>query len=318
MHWIKLLLMIIFAGYSPVMAQSGLSGYFTMNYRHMRIEYPSSEEARALLVYRTLEKYDGQMREFYGVGGELSLQIILPGTPAEFEMLAGKLPRWSAAVFIPQQWRIVIKRPEWTENGFRLREELLHELSHAYFQKKFDGVKLPLWFNEGLAQFLSGKRISLQDGVAISNALFTKRFVPLADIDSLMQFSAARARLAYIESLSAVLYLNNEYLRTPDRWRAFLDVVRKEGLEVGFRRYLGMDSIDFKLKWFRWLQKKYRWFIVLNLENLIWVAMVLVLFGALYAIRYRNRRILQQWEKHETFSDALNQHPEIPSNSGEE
>ncbi len=303
MNWLIRLIFIIlisfFSGYGQDVAN-----YLSMRYGSVVIRYPPEEENRAMQVVAILKSEEGRICRFFGMKKELALQIYLPVSREAFVRIAGEgVPDWSAALFITSRNLIVMKRPEWVSSGFRLREELLHELTHACFYRYFSNRRLPLWFNEGLAQFLSGRRLQLPDGVRLSNALWARKIIPLRDVDSLMQFSAVRARLAYLESLSAVEFLNRRYLTTPQHWQGFLRRAKEEGMDAAMQQYLHMDSIDFEWRWFRWLQKEYRWFILFNLENLIWVAMILVLIGALYAIRYRNRKILKQWELQEQWED---------------
>jgi hypothetical protein len=281
------------------------------------IRYALSEEKRALQVVAILKSGEPRIRQFYGMTEQVPLQIYLPHSRSEFDRLTGGgLPDWAAAVFLASRNAIVLKRPEWVASGYRLREELLHELSHAYFHRMFPEQKPPLWFNEGLAQFLSGKRITLQDGVVLANAILARKIIPLTDVDSLLQFSAVRARLAYLESLSAVEFIGNHYLVNKG-WPLFLHEIQQHGFPAALQRVLGMDTIDFEWRWYRWLQKKYRWFVLFNLENLIWVAMVVVLAGAMYAVRYRNRKILQQWEWQEQQED-WSYFEQNPENSGDE
>ncbi|MFZ0390437.1 MAG: hypothetical protein WAN36_08250, partial [Calditrichia bacterium] len=193
----------------------------------------------------------------------------------------------------------VIRPPDIRTAESNLEESLSHELSHLYFNEKFGREYLPLWFNEGLAEKLSGERLGIQQGIILSNALWARKIIALSHIDSLLQFSGHRASLAYLQSFSAVLFLENRYLGGQKSWQEFLTAVRQTGWETALNRFTGMDEIDFEIKWYRWLKEKYRWFIIFNAENLIWIAMVIVLAGALYAVRYRNRQILENWEKEE-------------------
>ena len=48
---------------------------------------------------------------------------------------------------------------------------------------------------------------TLPEGVIIANAIFTRKIIPLMHIDSLMLFNSGRARLAYLQSLTAIQFL---------------------------------------------------------------------------------------------------------------
>ena len=257
-----------------------------------------------MTVLNTLKDAVPRMEHFYGLKVRKPVSVYLPVSRQEFRRLTGGgLPTWSGAVYISTQNAVVIKKPEWVKGRFELRKEFLHELSHVYFNAFFRGRRVPLWLNEGLAEFLSGEAVGIPEGVMLGNALWAKKIIPLSHLDSLMTFSASRARLAYLESLSAVIFLRNHYLTTEAEWQMFFRQIAAQGLEEAIRRQTGMDFIDFELSWYRWLQKKYRWFVVFNLENFIWLALILVLIGALYALRYRNRKILSRWEREELSED---------------
>jgi hypothetical protein len=83
-------------------------------------------------------------------------------------------------------------------------------------------------------------------------------------------------------------------------WAKYFDIIYADGFAQALQEVTGQDLIDFEIKWYRAVKDKYQWFIIFNWENLIWLAMVLVLMAAMYAIRYRNRRVLLKWEKEES------------------
>ncbi|MEJ2051879.1 MAG: hypothetical protein P8Y60_18970, partial [Calditrichota bacterium] len=125
------------------------------------------------------------------------------------------------------------------------------------------------------------------------------KIIPLTNIDSLLSFSPGRAQLAYAQSLSSVLYLKGLLKNSGSDWQEFLASVEEYGFPSALDRDIKMDSIDFEVRWYQWLKHKYQWFVVFNLENLIWFGLAVILIGALYAVRYRNRKILRQWEDEE-------------------
>ncbi|MEJ2635423.1 MAG: peptidase MA family metallohydrolase [Calditrichia bacterium] len=300
MNWYKVFLIYIFVGLLSSGNASADSGKVELRHENFKVVYAREDEYRALNIIKELQKHSPVCQNFFGAELQGLITIYLPSSKAEFTYLAGqKLPDWSAAVYVSSMKRIVLKRPEWTLTDTPLEKDLAHELSHVYLDERLGAQKVPLWFNEGIAEYLSGQRINIAEGVTLSNALFTKRITQLASIDSLLSFPASRARLAYLQSLSVILFLNSRYLQNQASWNRFMEAISAGTFDAALQNLTGMDKIDFEIKWYRWLQEKYRWFVIFNLENLIWVAMVVVLIGALYAIRYRNRRRLEQWEQEE-------------------
>ena len=182
----------------------------------------------------------------------------------------------------------------------------MHELSHLYLHKKFGENNIPLWYNEGLAEYLSVGSISLHSGLVLSNAIWAKSILPFNRIDSLLFFSKHKADLAYVQSLSAVLFL---FDRLGDRESVdlFHQTILEKGWVHAFQQNMKMDQIDFEVAWYRYAEDKYRWLFILNAENLIWVVLLLVLIVGMYWIRYRNKKILKKWEYEEQihgFDDA--------------
>jgi hypothetical protein len=271
-----------------------------VKHRNFLIRYELSDENRALEVVKILKKTVPEIQDFYSIDFKGRVTIVLAGSAAEFNRLTyQELPSWSAAVFVPKLMQIVIREPTFIHTADQLQKEIAHELSHLYFSLRFPRENLPLWFNEGLAEYLSGEEIDLHRGVIIANAIFTKKIIPLTNVDSLLSFSPGKAQLAYAQSLSSVFYLKDLLKNSGSDWQEFLTTVEEYGFPSALNRNIKMDSIDFEVRWYKWLKHKYQWFIVFNLENLIWFGLAVILIGALYAVRYRNRKILRQWEDEE-------------------
>ncbi len=276
------------------------------HYQNYLFQFSPRHERIAWEILQAVKKNDPRLQQFYGIVLTNPVRIRLVDSEETFSKELGTvLPGWVAAVYQPHRNRILIKPNGEGKSLSDLKKDVLHELSHAYFQEKFKGRKMPLWFNEGLAEYLAGKRINLRDGLVLSNALFAKKIVPLAKIDSLLTFSYAKARLGYLESLSAILFLENTFIKAKTNWSWFLNRITRVGFAPALRELTGLDTIDFEVKWYRWLHKRYRWLVILNLENLIWLLMIIILVGSLYAIRYRNRKVLAQWELQEQLEPEI-------------
>ncbi len=263
------------------------------------ILYRLNEEENALKVASALQTVVPRMEQFYGISVPAGLRIVIVSDERMFYQRVGRvLPQWVGAVFIPSRRMILVKSPRWKGTLFDMHKSLVHELSHAFFATKFrDGV-LPLWFNEGLAELISEGGISMEAGIELAKAIWFKQLIPLADVDSLFRFSAGRARLAYIQSLSAVIFLR-EKLPREAQWEAFLRSVERKGLDAALKEWLNWDRIDFEIKWYKWLRHKYRWFILLNFDYFIWLFLVLMFLLAFVRRYYQNRKRLRRWEQEE-------------------
>ncbi len=277
------------------------SNRIEVKYENCTIIYTVQDENYAMIALDVLKENLGKYERFYDLRMERRISVILPATQMDYkQLIPGNIPSWSNALFIPHSFQIIIKKPDWYTGGHEFTKSLSHELSHAFFHEKFTEQSIPLWFNEGLAEYMSGEKINVSDGVIIANAIFTKNVSKLRDIDEMLVFSEARARLAYLQSYTAVLFLEDNLRSAKMEWADFFKLVNSHGFDRAIGILMNMDIIDFEIKWYKWLKSKYRWFIIFNWENAIWVIMGIILIGAMYAIRYRNRKILMKWDIEES------------------
>jgi hypothetical protein len=283
-----------------------------IQYKNFKISYSVDNEPYVQRLLSVLDTITDRYQSFYGIEPKGVFSIEFPASPLEYLRTVGKsLPDWSNGVYIPGERRLVLKKPEWYFSAGTFEQVLAHEMSHLYYDARFKNVNTPLWFNEGLAEYLSGQSIGIPEGLALSNALFSGKLIPLMDIDSLLLFNEGRARLAYLESLVAIRFLESLLVSRKVTWSEFFNHIEEADFENSLKQFTGLDLIDFQLRWYRWLEEKYKWFIFLNWENLIWLFIIIVLIGALYAIKYRNKKILESWELDEDLLEI----PEEPLES---
>jgi len=159
--------------------------------------------------------------------------------------------------------------------------------------------------NEGLAQYFSEKEISLNDKVSLANALAAKKIMQLDALDSLFLFYPQKARLAYIQSLSAVHFFLQEH-DLGKLQQLIRNLGKHRSVNDAFKATLGYDFIDFELYWYEDLNAKYRWLIWMNFDNLLWIMIVLLAILAIIAVRYRNRKKMTKWGEEELESGGLN------------
>lgn len=276
--------------------------YEMLRHGDFSIRYKIDNEKLALQVITLLNDHLAPLENFYRTQIDQPVTIMIIDRNDELHrFVTGNLPEWTGAVYLREKNTILLKNPSsWQNPEISFRRDLLHELSHAFFQAKFGSADIPLWYNEGLAEYLSGRSVNLQSGLVLSNAIWAKTIIPLDAIDSVLTFSRARAKLAYAQSLSSVLFLKTLLQENDLNWDQFHHEVIERGWDSAFESSLSMDQIDFEIAWYRHIEDKYRWLFILNLENLIWVALLLVLILGMYFIRYRNKKILQKWEIEES------------------
>ncbi len=275
-----------------------------IRYDNFIIRYDSNDERSAKFLWKTLQKVHPSLQEFFHLKLQQRIVIYWPARQTDFQnIIPTQLPDWVQGVYLPQQKKIVLRRTAGMNPSDDLSRVMTHELTHLYLHQLLGDIPIPTWFNEGFAEYLSGKEINISEGVILANAIFSGQWIELEAIDSLYSFSHHYAQLAYIESYTAVRFLEKYIQIKGLNWTNFFDIIRAFGFKKALTEVSGMDGIDFEIKWYRDLKEKYQWFIIFNWENIIWITLVLILIGAMYAIRYRNRKILLEWDKEEMMEE---------------
>jgi hypothetical protein len=89
-----------------------------------------------------------------------------------------------------------------------VRETLAHEFVHACLARRGEW---PTWLHEGLAQYLSGRRLAATDRAALASLNAANRLPELAQLGgSWARLTTAEARVAYALSLAAATILHQD------------------------------------------------------------------------------------------------------------
>jgi hypothetical protein len=225
--------------------------------------------------------------------------IYLPPSDRDyFKLIGDGLPDWSGGVAFPAQ-RAIVLRPVGYFDRREYREVLLHELAHICMAEKDKSSRIPLWFNEGVAMLMSGKTFTWDDHVILGTAVVTDKLLGLEEMEKMLTFGLTEAQLAYAQSLLAVQLLTHEY--GEEIIGRLLDgLTDDESWEQIFERCTGNNSDQFAQELQAYIQKEYRWAFLLQLKNLFWIAVTLLVLGGFIVIKIRNRRIMSEWEKNES------------------
>jgi predicted negative regulator of RcsB-dependent stress response len=211
--------------------------------RHFTIQYDGPvprEVARTAL--RLLEAaYDRIWREF-GRAPQHDVPVILY-TRGLFDEIT-RSPGWVGATY-DGKIRVPVGGLHSESDAERLAPILAHELTHAFIRANVPG-RLPLWFEEGLAEHF--------EGTAPEEALRTLRasgggFARLEDVSQALR-GGPRVVAAYAAAALAVA----EMVRMNGFWlpsRTLDAMAAGAPLEEAFRRIAGIDLAEFEERWVR-------------------------------------------------------------------
>ncbi len=208
-----------------------------------------------------------------------------------------QIPEWSSGVAFVRD-RIIVLKPGLYYDPARYKETIFHEMAHIFIADILGETSIPLWFNEGVSMYLSGKSISWGESITIGNALSAGKIIDLNDIENLLSFADTRAQLAYLESFLAIQFL---VARHGEEIIVALikDLDTAGGIDQVFFKHLGYGFIEFEIDWYNDLKKRYRWINLLQFEHLLWISLVVVFFLVYVLIKLRNRRIYKLWDQDE-------------------
>lgn len=135
-----------------------------------------------------------------------------------------------------------------------LQDVVPHEISHLYFAPvtRNPRVSVPVWLNEGVAQYNEFGDTSYAL-TQVYGAVERGELIPLSSLaEGFGSFDEARVRLAYAESLSAVVYLVEVY---GEHGLADVLTAYREGhvTEDAFDVALGLPFSQFEGEWATWL-----------------------------------------------------------------
>ena len=228
-----------------------------------------------------------------------TIRIQIVARSADFEEAVGSdLPQWVGAVTLFPQDLMVVRSPDLSRSTLReYRKTVAHELIHL-LQGQFVPLNLtPVWFNEGLALYYAGE-FDLREQIVISKALIRNQLIPLEKLEQILNFSQPQADLAYAESASIIEFMENIYGNGTAA--AILARMRNgENFEQAVLKVTNCEYDDLMNQWQTYVEKKYNWIFLLDIQNILWLIIPLIAFLAYWSIRRRNKVTLEQWNDEE-------------------
>ncbi len=254
------------------------------------------EPGDRLLTERLIKNIDEPLKkieQLFQESVQTQVSVLITKSDAQFmEFLKGRVPEWSQAVALPEQRMIVLKLAD-AEQIKKSPTILLHELMHVLIYDHLKGRYIPAWLNEGMADYFSENGLSFEKKIVLAQAIVNKKIIDLAAIDTMFRWNAPKARLAYIEAQSAVEFIVSAY--GVERLVELLNNVRQQRSFPGaFVKTFGFDLLDFEIRWNEYIKKKYRWLVLLKVEEWIFALSGVLFLIAVIVVYLRNRKKLKE------------------------
>jgi len=182
---------------------------------------------------------------------------------------------------------------------FAVPEEVLsHEIAHAVIFRVLgpNAPALPLWMNEGLAQYES-RELTYDDDQLVADTAAEGSLLALTSLSD--DFPRGSTAVAYAESSSAVRYMVAKHGRSSPRIM-LAELARTGSFDKAMVKATGMTGARFADSWLAKMERKYQG---LRITRTI-TAVISVLMSALAVAAYLVRRkqkieAAKRWEQEE-------------------
>ena len=257
---------------------------------HFAIFFPASETNAAVQFGRGAEKIRRQVVDTLGHDYSGEIEVYLAPDRASFDALhgGGKVPSWAVATARPSQRTITMFSPSGAlGEGLRgdMAETFAHELTHVAVYLYLGKRQPPRWLTEGLAQWVAGQW-SVTDSWRMTMALLAARTIPLHELIRGWPQSAARAKLAYAQSLSLVDFLREKGLLAP-LLRELRDGYPSK---VALMRATGSGPAELEKRWLRYARRRHSWLLAIDRRFFYAVAGFAAMIGWMFTRRRRRER----------------------------
>ena len=216
-----------------------------------------------------------------GVRGAIHVVLVPEGAP-----LASRAPSWVAGYALPPFATIVLFPARVPSYPDRSLEALVsHEVAHLLIARAAGGVRLPRWFDEGLAT-VAAREWGIEDRARYAMAVIGSGPESTEELDSGFLGDAAAATRSYALSAAFMRYLLQEYGREVAA-RIIARVSTGESFATAFRAATGDPLAASEAAFFRRNTFWNTWVPFLTSATALWMGITLL---ALAAIRARRKR----------------------------
>jgi hypothetical protein len=205
------------------------------------------------------------------------------------------------AYALPEKDLIVMNYSKMRIDPFSIDSIIKHELCHLLLHKKIKRKNLPLWLDEGVAQWVSGglADIIMNDHRILDTAILSNQYIPLHRIEYQFPRENRLLTLAYAESKSLVEYIVHEF-----GTKGILDLLRylqkDYNIDSAVYESFSISFDEFEKRWYKSLKKQATWitFIINNLYSILFfIASLLLIYGFIKAFfKKRAYREMDEWD----------------------
>ena len=268
------------------------------------VYFHSQDRKVALYTLGVAEKIYFRVTDDLDYQPFLPVRVYLGQDSREISQVFGRfIPNWAIGEAFSPTGEIFLLSPKSLKSGIDLREVLAHEFTHIVSGGKLGGVKVPHWFEEGLAMDEAGQwNIAWED--EIIQAVQSKKLISLSELDKDFYPPRDRVLLAYAESLSAFRFLKKRLRRK--KISGFLEQIATSGsFELTLEETIGLEIEDFERRWEKSLSSANSLFLIMDYRLLPLFILGLTFLFVWGVVKYKNKRTLRKWDHENTEKERM-------------
>jgi len=262
------------------------------------IRYPQGIRSWADLTLKFSTDADRLALDTLGITAGRRVNLHLYNTTAGFQKATDYALPDTLGVAIPSASLIVIDCSKAALRGQNsLGITIRHEMIHIAFGRLEgrSGQGVPLWFNEGVATWSSG-RLAEEDPKVLVSAVNADSLMSLRSISESFPTSRIARELAYQEGESTIRFLVHDF--GPDAVKRLVRLM-SDGADFNTALAKVTGGIDFEAKWKEYLRRRYPFYAFLEDFFFAFGGAGLLLVVAYAVYRIHRYRVMRQWREEE-------------------
>lgn len=280
----------------------------TKEYNDFTIIYQKQDERIEQILVKEIKLEILRMKKKYNIDIN-NFQVIIMDSENQFKKeFNSDFPNWAVAAAKYPSRKIIVKSPTFSKQYLpELRQTIIHEMIHIALEPLIKDKYFPRWINEGMAQY-EAEQFDLQKKILLGRILLYSDYISLNKIDDILKFNSKKANLAYAQSVSAFKFLIEEF--GDKSYKRFLILLNEDQkIETAFKNAYHFSLKEFESYWNIWAHKRYKFYVLIDVNSLIWIFLPILVLLAWVIVKIRNRKTLKRWEDDE-FYEILNNEPE--------
>jgi len=298
--WSLLLFVLLLVPDSPL-AQP----LYVLETRNLTVLYEESVKGGAEEAAGLYQEVRDRVEKKLGLQVAFAPSILLIKDTEKFRKAAGSA--LVVAFAVPEKNLMVIDYSRIRISPLSLAVTMKHELSHLLIHQHLGGRRVPRWFDEGIAQWVSegiGEIIIEQKKSPLNEAVLAGRIFPMRALAESFPADGESLSLAYEQSRSFVTYIIE--MHGLGKVMNILDGVKESrSWEEAVRDVLDVSFADLEYMWRDDLKKKLTWFtyVVNNLYEILFFLAALASVAGFIRAYLRKRAYMREEEEKTVISD---------------